>query len=133
MSDADALEHEIEASRGRLGRTLHSLTQRLTPTGIVEDMLRSIRHDATGAVLYDGALEAVRRNPVPVLMMCLGTVMLLKGKNPIGGLPTEPYGIRIGSPYRALPLPRSLQLRHRKIPGDRDNDSPRRRNGQRRK
>ncbi|MCJ2079296.1 DUF3618 domain-containing protein [Methylobacterium sp. E-016] len=85
MSDADALEHEIEASRGRLGRTLDSLTQRLTPTGIVENMLGSIRHDATGAVLYDGALEAVRRNPVPVLMMCLGTVMLLKGKGPIGG------------------------------------------------
>ena len=80
-SDADALEREIEASRGRLGRTLDSLTQRLTPTGIVEDMLGSVRRDATGSGLYDGALEAVRRNPVPVLVMCLGAVMLLKGKH----------------------------------------------------
>ena len=83
-SDADALEREIEASRGRLDRTLDGLTQRLTPIGIVEDMLGSVRRDATGAGLYDDALEAVRRNPVPVLMMCLGAVMLLKGKVPRG-------------------------------------------------
>ena len=83
-SDADALEREIEASRGRLDRTLDRLTQRLTPTGIVEDMLGTIRRDATGARLYAGALEAVRCNPVPVLMMCLGAVMLLKGKVPRG-------------------------------------------------
>ncbi|TXM90915.1 DUF3618 domain-containing protein [Methylobacterium sp. WL116] len=83
-SDADALEREIEASRGRLDRTLDKLTQRLTPTGIVEDMLGSVRRDATGAGLYDGALEAVRRNPVPVLIMCLGAVMLLKGNRTLG-------------------------------------------------
>lgn len=81
-SEADALEREIEASRGRLDRTLDNLTQRLTPTGIVEDMLGAVRRDATGAGLYDGALVAVRRNPVPVLMMCLGAVMLLKGIRP---------------------------------------------------
>ena len=90
-SDADALEREIEASRGRLDRTLDRLTQRLTPTGIVEDMLGTVRRDATGAGLYDGALEAVRRNPVPVLMMCLGAVMLLKGN-----------GQRPATAYRAV-------------------------------
>ncbi|MCJ2020446.1 DUF3618 domain-containing protein [Methylobacterium sp. E-065] len=78
-SDADALEREIEESRGRLDRTLDRLTQRLTPTGIVEDMLGTVRRDGTGADLYEGALEAVRRNPVPVLLMCLGVAMLLKG------------------------------------------------------
>ncbi|SDM55060.1 Protein of unknown function [Methylobacterium phyllostachyos] len=81
-SDADALEREIEASRDRLDQTLDRLTQRLTPTGIADDMLGTVRRDATGAGLYDGALEAVRRNPVPVLLMCLGTVMLLNGKKP---------------------------------------------------
>ena len=81
-SDADALEREIEASRGRLDRTLDRLTQRLTPAGIVEDLLGTVRRDATGAALYDGALEAVRRNPVPVLLMCLGAAMLLKSKGP---------------------------------------------------
>jgi hypothetical protein len=79
-SDADALEREIGASRGRLNQTLDKLTQRLTPTGIVEDVLGTVRRDATGASLYDGALEAVRRSPVPVLLMCVGMVMLLKGK-----------------------------------------------------
>lgn len=79
-SDADALEREIETSRGRLDRTLEKLTQRLTPTGIVEDLIGTVRRDATGAHLYDGALEAVRRNPVPVLLMCLGAAMLLKGE-----------------------------------------------------
>lgn len=79
-SDADALEREIEASRGRLDQTLDKLTQRLTPTGIVEDVLGTVRRDATGASVYDGALEAVRRSPVPVLLMCLGAVMLLKAK-----------------------------------------------------
>ncbi|MCJ2101817.1 MULTISPECIES: DUF3618 domain-containing protein [unclassified Methylobacterium] len=81
-SDADGLEREIEASRGRLDRTLDRLTQRLTPTGIAEDVLGTVRRDATGAGLYDGALAAVRRNPVPVLLMCLGAVMLLKGMGP---------------------------------------------------
>ena len=81
-SDADTLEREIEAGRGRLDRTLDKLTQRLTPAGIAEDLLGSVRRDATGAGLYDGAMEAVRRNPVPVLLMCLGAVMLLKGKGP---------------------------------------------------
>ncbi|MCJ2023653.1 DUF3618 domain-containing protein [Methylobacterium sp. J-067] len=83
-SDADALEREIEASRDRLDQTLDRLTQRLTPTGIAEDMLGAVRRDATGGTLYDGALEAVRRNPVPVLLMCLGAAMLLKGKEPRG-------------------------------------------------
>ena len=90
-TDADTLEREIEASRGRLDRTLDSLTQRLTPTGIVEDMLGTARRDATGAGLYDGALEAVRRNPVPVLLMCLGAAMLLKGREP-----------RVAATYRAV-------------------------------
>ncbi|MCJ2040400.1 DUF3618 domain-containing protein [Methylobacterium sp. J-059] len=83
-SAADELEREIEASRGRLDGTLDSLMQRLTPSGIVEDMLGSIRRDATGSGLYDSALEAVRRIPVPVLMMCLGAVMLLKSNRSQG-------------------------------------------------
>ncbi|RYY18207.1 MAG: DUF3618 domain-containing protein [Alphaproteobacteria bacterium] len=90
-SDADALEREIEASRGRLDRTLDTLTQRLTPTGIVEDMLGTVRRDATGAGFYDRALEAVRHNPVPVLLVCFGAAMLLKGK-----------GLRAATTYRAV-------------------------------
>jgi hypothetical protein len=90
-SDVDELEREIEASRSRLDQTLDRLTQRLTPTGIIEDVLGIVRRDATGAGLYDGALEAIRRNPMPVLMMCLGAVMLLKGN-----------GQRPAAAYRAV-------------------------------
>ena len=98
-SDADALEREIEASRSRLDRTLDQLTERLTPTGIVEDMLGTARRDATGASLYDGALEAVRRNPVPVLLICLGAVMLLKSN---GQRPAAAYrAVRDPDRYRS--------------------------------
>ncbi|MCJ2115690.1 DUF3618 domain-containing protein [Methylobacterium sp. J-001] len=90
-NDDDTLEREIEASRGRLDRMLDRLTQRLTPTGIVEDVLDTVRRDETGATLYDSALEGVRRNPVPVLLMCLGAVMLIKGK-----------GLRAPATYRAV-------------------------------
>ncbi|MCJ2086989.1 DUF3618 domain-containing protein [Methylobacterium sp. E-005] len=100
--DADGLEREIEASRGRLDRTLDRLTQRLTPTGIVEDVLGTVRRDATGAGLYDGALEAVRRNPVPVLLMCLGAVMLLKGKGPRG--PATHRAVRDPDRYAATAI-----------------------------
>ncbi|MCJ2037392.1 hypothetical protein MKK55_00200 [Methylobacterium sp. J-059] len=72
ISDANTLERDMESSRGRLDRTL----ERLTPIGVIEEVLGTVRRDAAGAGLYDGALEAVRRNPVTVLMMCLGAVTL---------------------------------------------------------
>ncbi|MCJ2035550.1 DUF3618 domain-containing protein [Methylobacterium sp. J-068] len=105
-SDADGLELEIQASRVRLDRTLDRLTQRLTPTGIVEDVLGTVRRDATGAGLYDGALEAVRRNPVPVLLMCLGATMLLKGKEPRG--PATYRAVRDPDRYAATAITSTL-------------------------
>ncbi|MCJ2074726.1 hypothetical protein MKK68_03530 [Methylobacterium sp. E-016] len=63
----------------RANRTLDRLTQRLTAIGIIEDVLSIVRGDAAGAGFYDGALVAFRRNPVTVLMMCLGAVMLFSG------------------------------------------------------
>ena len=114
-SDADTLEREIEASRGRLDGTLDRLTQRLTPTGIIEDMLGTVRRDATGAGLYDGALEAVRRNPMPVFMMCLGAVMLLKSN---GQRPAATYrAVRDLDRYRPLSSAISpIQLRMQSSP-----------------
>ena len=78
MTDASTdLECNIEASRARLDGTLDTLRGRLNPSGLVEDMLATARGSEIGAGLYDGVLDAVRRSPVPVLLICLGAVLLL--------------------------------------------------------
>ncbi|MCJ2062766.1 DUF3618 domain-containing protein [Methylobacterium sp. J-088] len=74
----DELERDIFASRARLDHALSGIQGRLNAAGIVEDMLGTVRRSEAGAGLYDGALNAVRRSPVPVPLMCLGAVMLLR-------------------------------------------------------
>ncbi len=81
-ASANELERAVEASRSRLDGTLDKLRGRFNASAIVEDLLGTAHRSEAGAGLYDGALEAVRRSPVAVLLMCLGAVMLLKTKGP---------------------------------------------------
>lgn len=72
MSDSISdLEQDIEASRARLDRTIDRIQDRLTVPGIVDDMLGTVRTTPL-AGLYDAALVAVRRNPIPVALIAAG-------------------------------------------------------------
>lgn len=70
------LEKDIEESRARLDRTIDQIQDRLTPGNLVEEMLGTARVTPLNGV-YDTALEVVRRNPLPVLMIAVGAGLLL--------------------------------------------------------
>lgn len=70
------LEKDIEASRARLDQTIDQIQERLTVSSIVDEMLGNARQTPLSSV-YDGALVAVRRNPIPVLLIAAGVGWLL--------------------------------------------------------
>ena len=65
------LEKDIEASRARLDQTIDQIQERLSVSSIVDEMLGNARRTPLSGV-YDGALDAVRRNP-DVQAVYLGT------------------------------------------------------------
>ncbi len=77
MSGMNDLEREIEESRARLDQTIDQIQGRLSASNLVDEMLGSARRTPALAEAYDGALEAVRRNPIPVLMITAGVGWLL--------------------------------------------------------
>jgi len=81
MSD---LERDIEASRARLDQTIDQLQGRLSPSSLVDEMLGSARRTPALGGGYETALETVRRNPVPVLLIVAGVGLLLSriGRGP---------------------------------------------------
>ncbi|ACA21064.1 conserved hypothetical protein [Methylobacterium sp. 4-46] len=70
------LEQEIEQTRARLDHTIDRIQDRLSPASIVDEMLGTVRQSPMSG-LYDGALAAVRRNPVPVMLIVAGVGWLL--------------------------------------------------------
>ncbi len=72
MSSMNALEREIEESRARLDSTIDRIQGKLSVPNIVDEMLGNARRTPALSATYDGALEAVRRNPVPVLLIAAG-------------------------------------------------------------
>ncbi len=89
------LEKDIEASRARLDERIDQIQDRLTTSGLVEEMLGSARRTPLNS-FYDSALVAVRANPVPVLLIAAGVGLLLRG-----------MGKSKGRLPAAVPLPRS--------------------------
>jgi hypothetical protein len=76
MSSMTDLEKEIEASRARLDDTIDQIQGKLSVPNIVDEMLGNARRTPALSGVYDGALEAVRRNPVPVLLIAAGVGLL---------------------------------------------------------
>lgn len=72
------LERDVEASRARLDGTLDRLQARLNPSSIVEEFVGTTRRSEAGAAFYDGALHAVRHNPLSVLLIAGGVMLLLR-------------------------------------------------------
>lgn len=78
MTTMSDLEKDIEASRARLDETIDRIQGRLNAGSLVDEMLGSARRTPLNGV-YDSALDAVRRNPVPVLLIAAGVGLLLRG------------------------------------------------------
>jgi hypothetical protein len=81
MSSMNDLEREIEESRARLDDTIDQIQGRLSVPNLVDEMLGNARRVPQLASTYDTALDAVRRNPVPVLLIAAGIGMLFSRMN----------------------------------------------------
>ena len=74
--DINALERDIEESRARLDLTIDRLQDKLSVSGIVDDMLGSMRANRYGSII-DQTKEVLRRNPVPVMLVAAGVGWLI--------------------------------------------------------
>ena len=83
------LEKDIEQSRAQLDRTIDQLQNKMTVSGVVDDMLGTARASQYGP-LYDRVLETVRSNPVPVMLIAAGLGLLAyRLWRPARGRPTR--------------------------------------------
>ncbi|WP_052341302.1 DUF3618 domain-containing protein [Salinarimonas rosea] len=71
MTKMTELERDIEESRARLDRTIDRLQDRMTASGVADDVLGTARRYGYGSQL-DRAAEAIRENPIPVLLVAAG-------------------------------------------------------------
>ena len=94
------LEREIEESRARLDLTIDRIQDRLSVSGIVDDMLGSMRRNQY-ADAFDTAIAVVKRNPVPVMLIAAGLGWLIHrmSQEPLRGTALVPYE---GPPEEAL-------------------------------
>jgi len=74
--DMKELERDIEESRARLDLTIDRLQDKLSVSGIVDDLLGTARRNSYGPV-FDNALTVIKRNPVPVMLAAAGIGWLL--------------------------------------------------------
>jgi hypothetical protein len=78
MSDApDKLERDVEASRGRLDRTLADLQARFNQPGIPRDLADLRRSGQAASESVERIVQDVRVNPVPALLIAAGFGLLV--------------------------------------------------------
>ena len=70
------LERDIEESRARLDLTIDRIQGKLSASGVVDDVIGQVRRSGYGTAV-DRSLEAIRNNPVPVLLVVAGIGWLL--------------------------------------------------------
>ncbi|MGJ3265032.1 MAG: DUF3618 domain-containing protein [Salinarimonas sp.] len=71
MTKMTDLERDIEESRARLDQTIDRLQDRMNASGVADDVLGTARRYGYGSQL-DRAAEAIRANPIPVLLVAAG-------------------------------------------------------------
>ena len=78
MSDSpDRLEQDVEASRGRLDRTLADLQARFNQPGIPRDFADLRRSGQAASETVQRFVAEVRVNPVPALLIAAGFGLLV--------------------------------------------------------
>jgi hypothetical protein len=116
--DIKDLERDIEQTRARLDLTIDRLQDKLSMSGIVDDVLGAMRANQYGSA-FDHALTVIKRNPVPVMLVAAGVGWLIHRM----GSSTRPNGAgrlvyddaempavdahrpRVYAPVSATPLP----------------------------
>jgi hypothetical protein len=79
--ELEELQHEVERSRAKLDITLDRLEEKLTVSGVVDDLLGTARRGQL-APLYDRMLTTLQHNPIPVLLVAAGAALLLHRMRP---------------------------------------------------
>jgi hypothetical protein len=108
--DIHDLERDIEESRARLDHTIDRLQDRLSVSGIVDDLLGTMRANRYGTV-FDHTLEVIRRNPVAVMMVAAGVGWLLhrlsqdSRRRPVRPLPYGETRVRVAEADVAVTEP----------------------------
>jgi len=69
------MERDIERSRAQLDRTIDRLQDKMSVSGVVDDVLGTARNGQYGP-LYERVLDTVRSNPVPVMLIAMGVGLL---------------------------------------------------------
>jgi len=102
QSSITELERDIEESRARLDHTIVRLQDRLSVSGIVDDMLGSARGQVRLNEAYDNVLTVIRQNPIPVILIATGVGLLLHSmaRGPRGSGVRQP-ALRTVTPYEA--------------------------------
>jgi len=70
------IERDIEETRARLDQTIDRIQDRLSVSGIVDEIMGSMRKAEYNSLL-DNAMSVVRRNPVPVILVAAGVGWLI--------------------------------------------------------
>lgn len=71
------LERDIARTRARLDETIGQIQDRLSMSGIVDDVVGTVRASNWFGSIYDQAVAVVRRNPVPVMLLAAGAGWLI--------------------------------------------------------
>ena len=77
MSELTRMEAEIAATRDRLSGTIDRIQDKLTVTGIIDEVMGSTAVPNFNRS-YGNALGIVRRNPIPVLIIAAGIGLILQ-------------------------------------------------------
>ena len=77
----EELQREVELSRAKLDLTIDKLEEKLTVSGVVDDLLGAARKGRY-APLFDHVTETLKRNPVPLLLVAAGVGLLLHRLRP---------------------------------------------------
>ncbi len=107
QSSITDLERDIQESRARLDHTIVRLQDRLSVSGIVDDMLGSARGQVRLNETYDHMLSVIRQNPIPVILIATGVGLLLHSmtRGPRRSGMVQPT-LRAVAPYEAdVPVP----------------------------
>jgi hypothetical protein len=67
----DDLERDVEHTRGRLDQTIGTLRQRLSTSGVADEVAGSLRTTQLGSAVT-AALGVIKRNPIPAILVLAG-------------------------------------------------------------
>lgn len=86
---SEEIEREIEDTRRGMSRTAAEIERRLRAENIMDSAVSWLRNNPRGRALTDDVMDAVARNPLPVVLIGIGVLWLaweLGGRRPAGQL-----------------------------------------------